>query len=340
MLTCSSVTPGASSTSEPLWPKDQQPFTPEELADLYRKCREAFVETAKELEIEEDLTLLLGALYLPLAGWLERRRAKHDGALVVGLCGPQGSGKSTLSALLKSVLGAGWGRKVAVLPIDGLYKTKSDREIMAKTIHPMFATRGVPGTHDIQLGIDTIESLKASGPGESTAIPAFDKARDDRQPRETWATESGPVDLIIFEGWCVGALPEPPKALTAPINDLEREEDPDGTWRRTANSALAGEYQKLFGLIDILFLLKVDGMERVFEWRGLQERKLARKIKDSELPSRSLTVMSEAELHRFIFHYERLTRHILAEMPRRADVVFFLDETHNAAKVRVGGVGS
>jgi D-glycerate 3-kinase len=81
-------------------------------------------------------------------------------------------------------------------------------------------------------------------------------------------------------------------------------------------------------------------MERVFEWRGLQEQKLAKKINRSSPPTAGLTIMSEADLRRFILHYERLTRHILNEMPGRADIVFFLDETHNAAKVRVGGVGS
>ncbi len=321
--------------SERLWPRDQLFLTRKVLNDLYDKCKEPFVTTCQNMDIEEDLSPLLVSMYLPLAAWLDRRRGKGDGPLVVGLCGAQGSGKSTVAELLKTVFTVGFERRLEAFSLDDLYKTKSEREIMSRTVHPLFVTRGVPGTHDVSLGIEIIERLKTQGSRQSTQIPVFDKARDDRRPRSAWPSCSGPVDLILFEGWCVGALPQSDQALATPINDLEREEDADGAWRAAVNRALARDYQKLFGLIDVLLMIKVDRMERVFEWRRLQERKLAQKATETGLLMSELKVMSDQELNRFIMHFERITRHMLAEMLQRADLVLFLDSTREPARVLI-----
>lgn len=287
------------------------------------------------MKVDANMSLQLASLYIPLAGWLDRRRGVSEKALVVGLCGAQGSGKSTVTELLKTVLTVGFNLKVASLSIDELYKTKEEREHLSRTIHPLLATRGVPGTHDVNLAIETIERLKAQGPRQSTQIPAFDKARDDRQPRSTWPVCRGRLDVIIFEGWCVGACPQSEKALVAPANHLEREEDTEGVWRTGVNQALAGDYQQLFDLIDVLLMLKVDSMKRVFEWRRLQEHKLAAKAAQSGIDMKELQIMSDLELDRFIMHYERLTNHILDEMPRRADIVFFVDHSHRVARLAI-----
>ena len=287
------------------------------------------------MKVHANISSQLVSLYVPLAAWLDRRRGNSEKAFVVGFCGAQGSGKSTVAELLKTVLTVGFNLKVASLSIDDLYKTKEEREHLAQTVHPLLATRGVPGTHDVGLGIETLEKLKAQRPRQSTRIPAFDKARDDRQTRSTWPVCSGRLDVIIFEGWCVGACPQSEKALAAPANRLEREEDTDGAWRKGVNQALAGDYQELFGLIDVLLMLKVDSMERVFEWRRLQEHKLAAEAAQSGIDMKELQIMSDLELDRFIMHYERLTNHILDEMPRRADIVFFLDQSHDVGRLSI-----
>jgi len=139
------------------------------------------------------------------------------------------------------------------------------------------------------------------------------------------------VGTVLFEGWCVGAVPESDAALLEPINSLEREEDADGVWRRAVNERLGGDYQRLFALIDVLILLRVDGMHRVFEWRRLQERKLAA----AAAADARTRIMTNEQVDRFIMHYERLTRHILSEMPVRADIVFDLDKSHSAAFVHI-----
>jgi len=245
---------------------------------------------------------------------------RSDGApLVVGLTGPQGSGKSTLAATLPELL-AGRGLRAAVLALDDLYLPKADRDRLVREVHPLFATRGVPGTHDTALGTELLHRL---GQPEETTVPRFDKGADDRSPPDEWPRIHGPFDVIIFEGWCVGARPQPAEALTQPVNDLERNEDPDGVWRRAVNEALATAYLPLFDPIDFQVLLRPPGFETVFGWRRQQE-----------LPLRAAgRGQGDAELARFIQHYERLTRWIDAEMPTRANITVQLGPGREAVQV-------
>lgn len=317
------------------WPDGQQFVSAEQARRLASSCRLAFAEGCADLRIDADLSGLLADLYIPLAAWLERRYLQHSEPLVIGLCGGQGSGKSTVATLLRTVLRVGFRRKVVSFSVDDIYKTKEERETLGQDVHPLFVTRGVPGTHDVQLGIDTLERLKTQAPDQSTSIPAFDKARDTRRGHDQWPRWVGPAEIILFEGWFVGATAQRDDELTLAINELERTEDPDGIWRRASNDALADSYQRLFEHLDVLMLLEVDSMDRVFTWRRLQERKLAARARDSGLDLAELSIMSERQVDRFIMHYERLTRHILTEMPARADIVFPLDNAHNPAKVRI-----
>ncbi|MDP3854121.1 kinase [Phenylobacterium sp.] len=265
-----------------------------------------------------DFSNVARAICAPLAGQVAARAAATPG-LVVGVCGAQASGKSTLTAVTRRLL-EDRGLKVALFSLDDLYLTHDERQALARDVHPLLATRGVPGTHDVALGLALIEALKR--PGE-IALPAFDKARDDRRPRADWPRFEGPAEVILFEGWCVGARPQGAEALAEPLNDLERTRDPDGTWRGFANAALAGPYRDLFSRIDLQVLLRAPGFEVVLEWRREQERKLrARLAREGADTSRT---MSDAQVTDFIAHYERLTRWILEEMPGRADLVIGLD---------------
>lgn len=235
---------------------------------------------------------------------------------VVGICGSQASGKSTLTAVLRRLL-EDLGLRVASLSLDDLYLGHGERQRLAREVHPLLATRGVPGTHDVALGLAVLDGLARPG---QTLLPAFDKATDDRGPQGV--PVDGPVDVILFEGWCVGALPQ--ADVRAPINPLERERDPDGAWRTFVNDALAGPYQALFARLGLLVLLKAPSFEVVLAWRQEQEAKLrARLAREGGDLKRAMT---DGQVADFIAHYERLTRHILAEMPGRADMVVDLDE--------------
>jgi D-glycerate 3-kinase len=248
---------------------------------------------------------------------VQPRLHRHENGkpLLVGVCGSQGSGKSTVCKELASKWSEqGW--RVAVLSLDDLYLTRAEREDLARGIHPLLATRGVPGTHDVSLGIRTLRAL--SVPGRAT-LPRFDKANDDRAAEASRELTETPVDVILFEGWCVGARPQNRAVLSTPINSLETSEDADGRWRNYVNDRLAGEYQTLFSFIDFLVLLAAPDFDVVLRWRTQQERAL-------RMVGPGSAVMDDVALARFVQHYERLTRHILNEMPARANLVMHLDE--------------
>jgi D-glycerate 3-kinase len=269
---------------------------------------------------------VIARVHAPLAAQIAaRRRAQHD-CLIVGICGAQGSGKSTMSSVLAALLEAE-GFKVATLSLDDLYLTRAERVDLSQRVHSLLLTRGVPGTHDVALGEQTMDAL---GRSCTVAVPRFDKSRDDRMPEAQWPQVQAPVDVIVFEGWCVGARAQTHAELEPPINALERECDPDGTWRRFVNEALSRGYQRLFSRLHMLVLLEAPSFDVVYRWRVEQEHKLRDRTADPQ----SLRIMSDEQLARFISHYERLTRHILAEMPSRADIVVKLDEERSPVEIK------
>lgn len=260
--------------------------------------------------------------FLPLADELMQRMQSSDRqTYVLGINGAQGTGKSTLAKLLTLVVESR-GYRVANLSLDDFYLGKAARAELARTGHPLFRTRGVPGTHDTALLSSTISQLRAADSTRSVRIPRFDKATDERLPESSFDSIEGPVDLVILEGWCIGASAQLEEELSLDMNALEREADNEGRWRAAVNEALAKDYQPIFAELDLLVMLRAPSFEQVYEWRGLQESKLA------ALRGTGGAVMNETELRRFIQHYERLTRHCLATLPDSADIVFQLDAGH------------
>jgi D-glycerate 3-kinase len=270
----------------------------------------------------------LAQLLVEDIGALRQRREGQP--LVIGICGAQGSGKTTLCATLQSALTIGQGARVAVLSIDDLYLPARERALLSQAVHPLLRTRGVPGTHEVALGISLLQGLTRADAQTRTALPRFDKLADDRLPLSAWPQFHGRADVVLLEGWCVGARAQPQAQLAAPVNALERDEDPDGRWRHYVNAQLAGPYQALFGLLDRLVLLRAPGFESVFRWRRQQERAL---VAAAGAVAGGAHAMSDLQLERFISHYERLTRFILAEMPERADLVVGLDAERRVREV-------
>lgn len=239
------------------------------------------------------------------------------GVAAVGVGGGQGAGKSTLGALLQSA-GAFYGLKVCVLSIDDFYLTRAERLRLAADVHPLFATRGPPGTHAIDLAGETIRALERPG---RVVVPRFDKGLDDRQGE---VIVEGPADIVVLEGWCVGAPPRPASESTEPINELERDADSDGRWREAIDTALAGPYAALFAALDAMVFLKVPGLQAVRRWRLQQEGERPAALR-----------MTAAEVARFVAHYERITRRMLARSPGTAGVVVELTDDHRVANVEV-----
>lgn len=283
-------------------------MNPQQYTELACRIRPAFSAKLREENLPAALEEALCRVYLPLAHWIHGQKLPGK-PLLLGVNGAQGSGKSTLCALMRLILTDAYDYRVAGFSIDDIYLGRAERQRLSREIHPLLATRGVPGTHDIALGLHTLQAL-LDPVGRRVAIPAFDKGLDDRRPQQQWTLFAGPADIVLFEGWCVGATAQPEAELAKPVNDLEREEDPGGIWRTHVNRQLQGPYSKLFALIDRLLMLKVPDMECVYAWRSLQEQKLAA---NTSLSSSKLHIMDAKGLKRFIMHYERLTRHMLAD---------------------------
>lgn len=241
-------------------------------------------------------------------------RWRSDTPRRVGLAGGQGAGKSTLSSAIVAA-GRHFGLRVVPLSIDDFYLTRSEREALADRVHPLLATRGPPGTHDVPLCRSVMDALQVDG---MVTVPIFDKGLDNRAPQTL--NVQAPADIVLLEGWCVGARPEPADRLDRPINSLEAESDSQGLWRRHINEALASEYAQLFGELDYLIFLRVPNLDAVVRWRLQQE---------SERPPELR--LDKAEVAHFVAHYERLTRWMLDDLPKRADVLAELDEGHRVS---------
>ncbi len=251
----------------------------------------------------------------PLAQELCTLQNGANAPLIIGLNGCQGSGKSTLSDYLQRVLACDHGLHIAVMSLDDFYLTHGERLELAHSVHPLLQTRGVPGTHDIELLQGTLAALRA---GEQPALPRFDKARDDRSAPDTWCKPERPVDMILLEGWCLGVPAQAETALVEPVNDLEAREDTDGKWRGYVNRTLAAAYEPLYATINHWVMLSAPSFDTVYRWRLEQEEKLAARGSGSG-------VMDAAGVRRFIQHYQRLTEHGLNWLSSRAHSNYQLD---------------
>ena len=280
------------------------------------------------LGLPESSETLFDAWHRPFADALARWHTEAGAALIVGVQGCQGAGKSTLCALVPALAQELHGLRVAVLALDDIYLPRRDREHLSQTCHPLWQTRGVPGTHDPVLGAILLERLRTSTAADLVRLPVFDKGLDDRLPADCWREIAGPFDVIIFEGWCMGIRAGDISDWAEPVNDLEANEDSDGRWRGRIERQLLGPYATLFGLLDRLAVMQVPSWETVALWRGEQEAKL--RASRREGAPRSLDT---AQLARFLAHYERLTRAMIANLPGRADLLAIIAEDRSISSV-------
>ena len=205
--------------------------------------------------------------------WIEDKCKKKGKTLFLGLSGGQGSGKTTVAAILKIILKKFFKRRIYVASIDDFYKTLQDRNQMSYKVHPLFKTRGVPGTNDIDLLKKFFYNLKKRNL-KNFKSPKFDKSIDDRLKKKFWHNIKKKPEIVILEGWCVGAKPQSNFLIRKPINILEKYEDQNLKWRKFVNEKLKKEYKKIFAMIDYYIFMKIPNFNMVFKWRLLQENKL------------------------------------------------------------------
>ena len=267
----------------------------------------------------------LNKFYLPLSEWIYSIYSKDFKTKIIGLSGGQGAGKSTITGILKLILKKKYDLNLCVFSIDDFYKTKNDRLIMSKKKHPLFITRGVPGTHDITLLNNTIRKLKEKK-FRTVLIPKFDKSKDDRYRKNKWQKIKIKPDIIIFEGWCVGTTHQNNNELKRPLNLIEKKYDENLKWRKTVNNLIKKRYKNIFNKIDKLVFLKVPDFNYIIKWRWLQEQKM-------KLTTKSKKTMSKTEVKEFIMFYERLSKHMIKNYSKISDLTIFLDKKHRSKKM-------
>lgn len=294
-------------------------INPEKLSKELLEIVESLIQN-QQMDAEiDDILAQFNRIYIPFSNWLAQKQLNRT--IVIAISGAQGSGKTTISKILKTLLNKIHHKSVVTLSIDDLYLSKKRRQQLAKDVHPLLITRGVPGTHDIELGKHIFTRLLNFSPELEVKLPVFNKALDDLLDEQDWIKVKNKPDIILFEGWCVGASAESPSLLDKAVNDLELNEDPDLSWRSYINQQLTTNYPSLFSFIDYQVMLRVPDMQSVFEWRQLQEDKLKNKLSTS-------AGMNNNELKRFIMHFERITRSMLQNMPARSHVLLDLNKQH------------
>jgi len=302
-----------------------------ETEDCFLKVKNDYLKFLnKEKIFDQSIATKIASLrriYIPMSFWIDNKYKKKGKTLFLGFSGGQGSGKTTGAAILKIILKNYFKRKIHISSIDDFYKTLKDRNKMSSAIHPLLKTRGVPGTHDINLIKKFFDFIKKKK-FKKFKLPKFDKSIDDRLNKKYWFNIKERPEVVILEGWCVGAKPQSNSLLKKPINILEKYEDKDLIWRKHANHKLKKEYKKLFAMIDYFIFMKIPYFNMVFKWRLLQERKLKKR---SHIKKR---IMSYNKIKRFIMFYQRITLQMLKDMPKIASVVLSLNDKHQINKIR------
>jgi len=264
--------------------------------------------------------------YIPISFWIENKYKKKGKTLFLGFSGGQGSGKTTVAKILKIILKKFFKRKIHISSIDDFYKTLKDRNKMSYAIHPLFKTRGVPGTHDINL-IKKFFNFTKKKKFRKFEAPRFDKSIDDRLKKKYWFNIKEKPEVVILEGWCVGAKPQSNSLIKKPINTLEKHEDRDLIWRKYVNKKLKKEYKQLFSMIDHFIFMKIPNFRMVLKWRLLQENKLKKKSNSKK------KIMSFNKIGRFIMFYQRITLQMVKDLSKSASVVMLLKKNHEIKKV-------
>ena len=268
----------------------------------------------------------LKRIYIPISFWMEDKYKKKGKTLFLGLSGGQGSGKTTTAGIIKIILKKFFRRRVYVGSIDDFYKTFKNRKKMSEKIHPLFRTRGVPGTHDVNLINKFFVSIKRKK-FKKIKLPKFQKASDDRMKKKNWFNIKKKPEIVILEGWCVGAKPQTNSLIKKPVNILEKYEDKDLKWRKYVNQKLKKEYKKLFLMIDHFIFMKVPNFKLVFKWRLLQEKKLRKKSNSNK------KIMSDNEIKRFIMFYQRITLQMIKDLSKSASIVMLLKKNHEIKRI-------
>ena len=283
-------------------------------------------ETAKEKFKNKEK--MIKSFLVPISFWIASK-AKNKKPFIVGLGGGQGIGKTTITSIISIVLKKYFKLNVFKISIDDFYKTKKERILLSKKVHPSLITRGVPGTHDVSSMFSFFKRVKSKN-FRALKLPKFNKAIDDRYNKKLWHSIKKKPDIIIFEGWCVGARAEKNNSLKKAINSLERNSDKKLIWRKFVNQQLKLKYKKLYTELDCMLFLKANNFRLLQQWRLKQEKKLWLKNKRS----RNNRIMNKKDVIKFMQTYQRITQNMLKHAPKYSSIILNLNRNHQIKSVK------
>ena len=304
----------------------------QEVKDCFNKVKKDCFKFISSQETKKDKfknkEKMIKSFLIPVSFWISKKVNKKR-PLVIGLAGGQGSGKTTISSILTLILQKYFKLNVFKVSIDDFYKTRKDRKLLSKNKHPLLMTRGVPGTHDVDLMLNFFKKIKDKN-FKSLQIPKFNKAIDDRFSKGLWYKIDSRPDVIIFEGWCIGARAQLNSQLKKPINSLEKVYDQSVKWRAHVNNQLKKKYKTLFSQLDGLIYLKAKNFNLLREWRLKQERKLWAQTKSKK----NLKIMSSGDVINFMQTYQRITQQMFKDAVKSSSIIMNLNSNHQIEKIK------
>lgn len=274
--------------------------------------------------LESDLLIPLWNLWLPLALELAARHQALGRPLVQGILGGQGTGKTTLAAILTLLL-SHLGYRTLSFSLDDLYKTYPDR-LQLKSEDPRLIWRGPPGTHDVELGCMVLDQLRHTDSDSSIQVPRFDKSAFNGAGDRTAPEVVKDVAIVLFEGWFVGVRPIDPAAFaTAPppiVTEADRE------FARDMNAKLP-DYLPLWSKLDRLMVLHPIDYHLSQQWRRQAEHQMIAAGKSG---------MSDREIDQFVEYFWKalhpeLFIQPLTRDPRYVDLVVEVNADHSPGRV-------
>ena len=301
------------------------------IIECYKKVNKACLSFIKSQETSKEKfknkEKMIKSFLIPISFWIAKKVEKKK-PFILGLSGGQGSGKTTISSIISIILSKYFKLNVFKISIDDFYKTRKKRLELSKKVHPLLMVRGVPGTHDINIMLDFFKRIKEKK-FKSIKLPRFNKATDDRYNKKLWYSVKRRPDVIIFEGWCVGAKAEQNYTLKTPINSLEKLKDQKQIWRRFVNKQLKSKYKKLYDQLNCLLFIKAKNFSLLRQWRIKQEKKLSLKSKRSN----KLKIMSDKEIINFMQTYQRITQNMFKSVPKYASIILNLNSNQQIKSV-------
>ncbi len=300
-------------------------------SDCYSKINKDCFKFIKSQETKKDKfknkKKMIKSFLIPVSFWI-KSKAKNKKPFIVGIGGGQGTGKTTITSIISIILKKYFKLNVFKISIDDFYKTRKERILLSKKVHPSLITRGVPGTHDVNIMFNFFQKIKSKN-FKTLRLPKFNKATDDRCKKKLWYLIRKKPDIIIFEGWCVGARAEKDNTLKKPINSLEKLYDKKLIWRSFVNQQLKLKYKTLYKQLNCLLYLKAKNFSLLQKWRIKQEKKLLLKFKNNK----NLKIMSKEEILKFMETYQRITQNMFKNAPKYAWIIFNLNNNHQIKSI-------